>query len=55
MTMAIIQPCLRKVGVLLGYYIGKEIWPRNIIERNKAFFLHNNHFCVIWKSQGFSF
>ena len=55
MTMARIQPCLRKLGIDLGYYNGKEICPRNITERNKALFLYNNHFCLIWKSQGISF
>ena len=55
MTKARIQPCLRKLGIDLGYYNGKEIWPRNIIERNKALFLFINHFCLIWKSQDVSF
>ena len=55
MTMARIQPCLRKLGVNFGYYNGKEIWPRNITERNIALKLHNNHFCLIWKSEGVSF
>ena len=27
-TMAHIQPCLRKLGINLGYYSGKEIRPR---------------------------
>ena len=45
MTKARIQPRLGKLGVNMSYYNGKEIWPRNIIESNKALFLHNNHFC----------
>ena len=24
--------------------------PRTITEKDKALYLHNNHFCVIWKS-----
>ena len=36
MTMARIQPCLRKLSVNLGYYNGNEIWPRNITEKNIA-------------------
>ena len=48
LTMARIQPCLRKLGVNLGYYNGKEIWPRFIIERNNALFWHFDHFCLIW-------
>jgi len=55
MTMARIQPCLRKPGIDVGYYNGKEIWPRNVNERNQALFLYNNHFCVIWNSEKVSF
>ena len=55
MTMVRIQPCLRKLGVNLGYYNGKEIWPRNITETNIASKLYGNHFCLIWKYQGVSF
>ena len=55
MTMARIQPCLRKLGINLGYCNGKENWPRKIIERNTASFLNSNHFCLIWKSEGVSF
>ena len=55
MTKARIQPCLKKLGIDLGFYNGKEIWPRNITERNKSLFLYNDHFCLIWKSQGISF
>ena len=51
MTMARIQPCLRKLGTNLGYYNGKKIWPRNVTERNIASKLYNNHFCLIWKSE----
>ena len=50
-----IQPCLRKLGNNLGYYNGKEFWPRNIIERKIAVKLHNNHFCLILKSEGVNF
>ena len=55
MTRARIQPCLRKLGVSLGYYNAKVIWPRITTETNKALFLHNNHFCSIWKSEGINF
>ena len=43
MTMARIQPCLWELSMDLGYYNNKEIWPRNITERKKALYLHNNH------------
>ena len=55
MTRARIQPCFRKLGVNLGYYNGKELRPRNITERIIALKLHNNHFCLIWISEGVSF
>ena len=44
MTMARVQPCLRKMNIDPGYYNGKEIWPRNVVEGNKALFLYNNQF-----------
>ena len=46
MTMARIQPCLRKLGSNSGYYNGKENWPRNVSERNRALEILNNHFCL---------
>ena len=49
--MARIQPCLRKLGVNLGYYNGKKIWPRNVIGRENALLLNDFHFCLIWKSE----
>ena len=55
MTRARIQPYLRKLGNNLRYYKGKEFWPRFITERNKAFFLHIIHFCLIWESENVSF
>ena len=44
MTMARIQPCLRKWDDNLGYYNGKEKWPPKTTEKNLAGKLHNNHF-----------
>ena len=55
MTMARIQPSLKKLDNFFGYYNGTEIWPQNITESNKALYLYNNHFCLIWKSQEVSF
>ena len=52
--MTTIQLCLRKLNVNLDYYNGKEIWPRNVREKNKALFLQNNHFCLIEKTEGIS-
>ena len=55
MTQARSQPILRKLGFNLGFYKRKENWPRNITERNIALKLHNNHFYLIWKSEGIIF
>ena len=55
MTMARIQPCLKKLGIDLGYYNGERVFPRTVTNRDSALYLYNNHFCLIWKSQGVSF
>ena len=55
MTMARIQPPLRKMGIDLGYYNGGRIFPRSVADGNNALFLYNNHYCLIWKSQAVSF
>ena len=55
MTMARIQPCLKKLGIDLGYYNGDRIFPRTVMNRDSALYLYNKHFCLIWKSQNVSF
>ena len=55
MTMARIQPCLKKLGIDLGYYNGERVFPRTVTNRDNALYLCNNHFCLIWKSEGISF
>ena len=55
MTMARIQPCLRKLGFDLGYYNGERIYPRTVTNRDNVLFLYNNNFCLIRKSEGVSF
>ena len=55
MTMARIQPCLRKMVTDLGYYNGDRVFPRSVTNRDSALYLYSNHFCLIWKSQGVSF
>ena len=55
MTMARIQPCLKKLDNDLGYYNGERVFPRTVTNRGSALFLYNNHFCLIWKPQGVSF
>ena len=55
MTMARIQPCLRKLGIDLCYFNGERVFPRTVTNRDTALYLYNNHFCLIWKSQGVKF
>ena len=58
MTMARIQPCLRKLGIDLGYYNGDRVFPRTVTNRDNrdsALYLYNNHFCLIGKSENVSF
>ena len=31
------------------------VFPRTVTERNIALYLHNNNFCLLWKSEGISF
>ena len=54
-TPARIQPFCKKYNINLGYYDGYRVCPRNITERNIALKIHNNHFSLIWKSNGISF
>ena len=55
MTMARIQPCLKKLGIDLGYYNGERVFPKTVMNRDCALYLYNIHFCLIWKSQNVSF
>ena len=55
MTKARIQPFCRANNINLGYYDNNGVFPRTVTNRNSALYLYNNHFCLIWKSQGVSF
>ena len=55
MTSARIQPFCRKYNINIGCFDGIKINPRNLIQRNTSLFIYNNHFCLIWKSDGISF
>ena len=55
MTSAKVQPFCRKHNINIGCYDGFRVCPRNITQRNTALKIHNNHFCLIWKSDGVSF
>ena len=55
MTKARIQPFCRANNIDLEYFDGNGVYPRSVTNRNSALFICNNHFCVIWKSEGVSF
>ena len=55
LTKAKIQPFCGANNFNLGYYDGLRVFPRSVTERSNALFLYNNHFCLIWKSEGVSF
>ena len=55
MTMARIQPCLRNLGIDLGYYNIDRVFPRTVTNRDSALYFYNIHFCFIWKSEGVRF
>ena len=55
MTKARIQPFCRANNISLGYYNDDRVFPRTVTNRDNALFLFDNHFCLIWKSEGVSF
>ena len=55
LTAARVQPFCRKHSINIGCYDGFRVRPRNNTQRNIAIKIHNNHFCLIWKSDGVSF
>ena len=55
MTMARVQPFCRANNINMGCFDGTRVFPRSVTDRNNALFLHSNHFCLIWKSEGVSF
>ena len=55
MTKARIQPFCRAININLGYYDEDRVFPRSVTNGDSALSLFNNHFCLLWKSEGFSF
>ena len=55
MTKARIQPFCRANNINLGYYNDDRVFPRSVTNRDSALYLFNNHFCLFWKSENFSF
>ena len=55
MTKARIQPFCRANNINLGYFDGNGVYPGSVTNKDSALYLYNNHFCLIWNSQGVSF
>ena len=55
MTSARIQPFCKNYNINIGCFDGTRINPRNLTQRDTSLYIHNNHFCLIWKSNGVSF
>ena len=55
MTSARVGSFCRKYTINIGCFDGTRINPRNLIQRDISLFIYNNHFCLIWKSNGISF
>ena len=54
-TSARIQPFCKKYNINIGCFDGTRINHRNLTKRDTSLFIHNNYFCLIWKSNGISF
>ena len=52
-TSARIQSFCRKNNINIGYYDGFRMYRRNITEINTTLKRQENHFCLIWKIDGF--
>ena len=55
MTSSRNQPFCRNYNINIGCFDGTRINPRNLTQKKTSLFIHNNHFCLIWKPDGVSF
>ena len=55
MASARIQPCCKKHSFSIGSYDGFRVCPRNLTEKNIAFYLYKNHFRLFFKTIDISF
>ena len=55
MTSARVESFCKKHNINIGCFDGTIINPRNITQRDTALKIHNNHFCLIWKSDRINF
>ena len=47
MTQARTEPCCKAMNVNIGYYKGKDFYPRMVAEKNKCLYFYNDHYCLI--------
>ena len=55
MTSARNQPLCRRYNINIGYYDGYREYPRKITQRDTSIKIHNNKFCLIFKTDGICF
>ena len=57
MTSARIQPFCKKYNINLGVYNLKhqEILPPSVTEKRICLYIHENHFCLIWRTKNTNF
>ena len=55
LATARIQPFCKKHNINIGWIDGLRRCPRKNTERDIAFDVYKNHFCVFWKSNGIIF
>ena len=55
MTKSRIQLYCRANKINIGNIDGTRVSARSVTDRGNALFSYNNHFCLIWKSEGMSF
>ena len=55
MTSARIQPFCKNHDIIIGFCDGFRVNSRNVTEKNIAFYIVRNNFCLLWKSITISF
>ena len=55
MILARIQSFCKVNNIDLGSFNEERAFLRLVTERNKVLCSYNNHFCLVWKQQDFSF
>ena len=55
MNQARTQACCNVSNIIIGCFIGKEVYPRSFTERSKSLYFYKDQFRLIWKSDNVSF